>query len=152
VELLDRQPPFQWPKGVKKKEPFSGPENRYPFERNGDRAVLSEDSRNLLKEIENVFVKCKETCPIPIEDQPHIGHAVGTFKDMGNGDLARGINNHADNHREMTGWSRIWRDVQSWTLKTIVVLAIATIIGLLASGYFNRIAQETKRINTEVGK
>jgi hypothetical protein len=135
---------FQGPKDGEDKKPYSGPENRYFGSDKGDRPVLTEEGRNIVKEIKKVMTTCRDHCVIPEEVQPHIGHMAGTIKDMGKGDFARGINKHAGNHREVEGWSETWKNIKSTAIRIIVMIIIGAIAGILAYGFWGKLADGLK--------
>ena len=92
------------------------------------KAILRDSIKEVLSETNCVV------CPIPGEARTEIGHLTGMIRDIGSGDISRGIEVMRDNSRVVKKWARLEQRVGGWVLKSVVLFMMAVLLGATVVG------------------
>jgi hypothetical protein len=85
--------------------------------------ILKDSFKSALKEVD-----CQIICPIPENARSEVGHMTGMIRDIGSGDLERGIETIRDNHKFIKRWHLTEQKVGSWVLKAVVVFVMGVML------------------------
>lgn len=75
-------------------------------------------------------------CPIPDEARSEIGHLTGMIRDMGSGDMYKGIEVMREQNKIVKRWGELEQRVGHVVLKTAVTFVIAMLLGATVFGLF----------------
>lgn len=94
--------------------------------------AVSELKTTFSQTIENM--SCTSNCPITPETAGEMDHFFGMVKDVGEGDLRKGVEEFRDNHKFITRMKIARHKISDWISKTIIVTVIAGLLTVLALG------------------
>lgn len=87
------------------------------------------------KAVDKGFEKHNNNCPIPFAAKAEVGHTFGMIKDVGGGDISKGVEVIRDNH----DFTISVRDTVKTTMNRILVIIILSLVsgigGMLYLGF-----------------
>jgi len=99
--------------------------------------MTDEDIKRLVKEAvkEALSDGCPvRSCPITAEAGKEIGHFFGMIKDVGGGNMSKGVEELRGALRETKNFRDFWNNVTLWVSRSIIVTIIGAIFALLFFG------------------
>jgi hypothetical protein len=116
-------------------EPYAGEENR-----GEERLDLSDESQKLLHALDKrMKAGCRESCIFPTFAHPHAGHLAGAIREVGEGDMSRGIDDGRDLCKRTKGFFETLDRSKSTVLNTILKLVVGAVLALIAVGFWQKI-------------
>lgn len=94
--------------------------------------AVSELKSTFSETIENM--SCTSNCPITPEIAGEMDHFFGMVKDVGEGDLRKGVEEFRDNHKFISSMKVARHKISDWISKTIIVTVIAGLLAVLVLG------------------
>jgi len=95
--------------------------------------TVEEAEKFLTDTITGAMKSCTVSCPIPCDVRPAVGPTFGMIKDLGEGDIFRGVESIRHNH-EFTCEMRT--TVKNLVNKVFVVIVTAAVVGVGSALWF----------------
>jgi hypothetical protein len=106
--------------------------------RSSDRYQLSKENQEMVNVLTKKMQCMKDHCIVPKEAQPHVSHHYGALKEIGEGDIGKGIDKTRNQFFEVEGVSGFWKDVKRKAILSIIYLVIAFVAGILLLGFIEK--------------
>ena len=119
----------------KKKTTYIGPEHRH----NNNRHTFTIEHQELLNVLDEKLTKCRNYCVIPQDAQKEVSHMFGAIREVGEGNIGKGIDQARDQHKEVRGLLSTWRSIKNKVLFTVIVVLTATLLGMIGLGLIQKL-------------